>query len=75
MSEGIQAISGILAAIIGLAIVAVIVSNNANTSNVINAGGTAFSGLITAAVSPVSGAGASANSILSGTTGLGGIVL
>ena len=40
--------------IIGLAIVAVIVSQRANTANVLTAGGNAFSGLIKAAVAPVS---------------------
>ena len=42
-------------AIVGLAIIAVLVSRNANTPQVINAGGSAFSQAIQAAVSPVSG--------------------
>lgn len=64
MSEGVSAIAGILAAIVGLAIVAVIVSKNANTSSVISAGGTAFSGIISAAVSPVSGTGTGITSLI-----------
>jgi PRD1 phage membrane DNA delivery len=42
-------------AIVGIAIVAVIVSNNAQTSSVIGAAGSAFAKDISAAVSPVTG--------------------
>lgn len=49
------AIAAIIASIIGLAIIAVIVSKNANTSSVINAGGSALGNVISAAVSPVAG--------------------
>jgi PRD1 phage membrane DNA delivery len=45
----------IVAGILGLAIVAVIVSQKANTSTVISSAGTALSGIINAAVSPVAG--------------------
>lgn len=55
MSDSLKAIGSIVAALIGLAIVAVIVSKNANTSSVVSAGGTALSSVIQAAVSPVSG--------------------
>lgn len=49
---------GVIAAgIIGLATIAVLVSRNAQTGQVIKSGGDAFSGLIRAAVSPVSGGG------------------
>ena len=47
--------------ILGLAIVATIVSKNAATSNVINAGAGALSSVIRAAVSPVSTAGTNGN--------------
>lgn len=51
-------ISNVLLAIatgvIGLAIVAVIVGKNAQTSNVITSGGNAFASIIKAAVGPVS---------------------
>lgn len=43
------------AAFIALATVAVIVSRNAQTPQVITAGGSAFSNILNAAVSPVSG--------------------
>lgn len=46
----------ILSSVVGLALVAVLVSKQANTSNVIGAGGNAFSNIIKAATSPVTGA-------------------
>jgi hypothetical protein len=45
----------ILTAIIGVAIVAVIVSNRSNTSNVISSAANAFSEAIGTAVSPITG--------------------
>jgi len=58
---------GVIAAgIIGLATIAVLVSRNAQTGNVIKEGGNAFAGLIQAAVAPVSGGG------FGGGTGFGG---
>jgi hypothetical protein len=44
-------------AIIGLAIIATLVSRNANTAGVVNAGGNAFSGALLAAQAPVIGSG------------------
>jgi hypothetical protein len=52
MWEGLISIGG---AVIGLAIIAVLVSQRANTANVITAGGNAFSRVIASAVSPVTG--------------------
>lgn len=49
------AIITIVAGVIGLAIVAVIVSQKAQTSTVISSSGSALSSIINAAVSPVSG--------------------
>jgi Flp pilus assembly pilin Flp len=46
---------GLLAAIVGVAILAVIVSRNANTTGVLKAAGDAFSGALAAATGPVSG--------------------
>jgi hypothetical protein len=48
-------IVAVISGIIGLAIVAVIVSQNAQTPTILTSGGTALSGIISAAVSPVSG--------------------
>jgi hypothetical protein len=45
----------ILVAIVGFAILATLVSKNANTSNVIKSAGSAFSSAIRAATGPVSG--------------------
>lgn len=43
--------------IVGLATLAVLISKNANTVNVIGASGNAFSNALTAATSPVTGGG------------------
>jgi len=43
----------VLTMVVGLAVIAVLVSQKANTANVITSGGTAFSGILKAAVSPV----------------------
>jgi hypothetical protein len=45
----------VLTAIIGVAILATLVSKNANTSGVLTAGGNAFSGILGTALSPVTG--------------------
>jgi len=45
----------VLTAIIGVAIIAVLVSRNANTAGVLQAGGKAFSGVLGTALSPVTG--------------------
>jgi PRD1 phage membrane DNA delivery len=51
----ITSIVVVLTAIIGVAIIAVLVSRQADTANVLQAGGSAFSNILKAAVSPVSG--------------------
>lgn len=61
----------VLTAIIGVAILAILVSKNSATSNVLQAGGSAFSSILGTAISPVSGSGLGIN--LGG--GLGGITL
>jgi hypothetical protein len=53
----ITGIVTVITAIIGVAIVAVLVSNQANTANVLTAGGGAFSNILKTAVSPVTGGG------------------
>lgn len=75
----------VLVGIIGIAMVAVLVSNKSNTSGVFAAAGGAFSNAVSAAVSPVTGnsaapnvnAGASNNGLLSGAGGnmFGGLTL
>jgi hypothetical protein len=54
MSDAGATIVAVLAALVGLAIVAVIVSKNAQTPQVIQAGGSALASVIGAAVAPVS---------------------
>lgn len=57
MDGTIKAVVTIATAIVGVAILAVLVSKNANTAGVIGAGGSAFAKAIGAAVSPVTGGG------------------
>lgn len=49
------ALVSILMAIIGVAIIALLLSPNAQTANVLSAGGSAFSGVLNTALSPVTG--------------------
>lgn len=55
-SQLITSIVSILTAVVGVALLATIVSKNSNTSGVITAGGTAFSGILGTALSPITGA-------------------
>ena len=55
----IDELAAILAAVVGLAIVAVLVSQNSSTSNVITSGGKAFASILGAAVKPAAGNGLS----------------
>lgn len=55
MNRMTQEIGTILMAVVGLAIIAVLVSRNAQTSQVIGSAGSAFSNILRAATSPVGG--------------------
>jgi hypothetical protein len=55
MSQLVNGVIVILTAIIGVAILSVIVSKNANTTGVLQAGQQAFSGALGTALSPVTG--------------------
>ena len=58
MSESlITSVVTVLTAIIGVAIIAVLVSKNANTTGVIQAGSQGFSSALGTALSPVTGGG------------------
>ena len=57
MNKGLEAILTIAASIVGLAIIAVLVSKNANTTGVIKEASSGFANIIGAAVAPVSGGG------------------
>jgi PRD1 phage membrane DNA delivery len=63
-------IGPLLLAVIGVAIVAVLVSNNANTASVLTSAGTGFASILNAATSPVTGSGINATS--TGITSLAG---
>jgi hypothetical protein len=55
--QALDALTAVAVAIIGVAIISVLVSNQSQTSNVIKSAGSAFSGVIQAAVSPIGGGG------------------
>lgn len=63
MDKAWETIITVASGIIGVAIVAVLVGKNAQTSTVISSAGTALSSVITAAVAPV---GASSNNTFGG---------
>jgi hypothetical protein len=72
MNEITVAMGSIAAALIGLAIVAVLVSKQAQTPQVLQSAGTAFSAVIAAAVAPVTGAAGTTSTLgnlLSNSTG------
>lgn len=69
--KAITATVGVIIAVIGVAIVAVIVSKQSDTANVLGAGGNALASVLKAAVSPVTGGGSGALSLPSlGSTSL-----
>lgn len=51
-----ESVVTILTAIVGVAILAVIVSRNSNTAGVLSSAGSAFGNVLSVAVSPVTGA-------------------
>jgi PRD1 phage membrane DNA delivery len=51
----VSSVVTVLVAIVGLAIIATLVSKNADTANIIGTGGSAFSGALQAAEGPVLG--------------------
>lgn len=72
MNAATEAIVSIATAIVGVAILAVLVSKNSNTSSVITSAGNAFSGALSVATGPVMG-GSSGYPVSSFTQGIGGI--
>jgi hypothetical protein len=55
MNQITEQVSAILLAVVGVAILAVLVSRNSNTSGVLKAGGNAFASILGAATAPVMG--------------------
>lgn len=67
--RAIGAFVSLISAIIFLAVIAVILSKQADTKNVISSAGNALSGIIGAAVNPVSGNGGFSN-VLNTSSGI-----
>jgi hypothetical protein len=63
MKSAGDGLMAVLLAIIGVAILSVLVSKQSNTSGVLTAFGTAFGGILKVAVSPVGGGGLSTPSL------------
>lgn len=57
MGKAFSEIMTLLATVLGVAIVAVVLSKKADTANVLTTGGKAFSDIIKAAVSPLTAVG------------------
>ena len=57
MSDITSSVVTVLLAIIGVAVIAVLVSRNSNTSGLLTSGGNAFGAALSAATGPVSGSG------------------
>lgn len=72
MDRGVTALVTVITAVIAVAIISVLVSNSANTSNVLTAGGTAFSNILKAALSPVTGSN-SLGSLTNLNAGIGNV--
>lgn len=61
MNQLVNGVVVILTAIIGVAILSVIVSRNSNTAGVLSAGASAFSGVLGTALSPINGSSGAMN--------------
>lgn len=59
-----ESIVGVILAIIGVAVIAIIVSPNSNTGSVVGAGGNAFTNAIKCALAPITGGTCASNSSL-----------
>ena len=78
MGSLVNSIVVILTAVVGLATLSVVLSKNAQTTQVITAGGNAFSSILNAAVQPVTGNGlgslsSNIGSLLSTSNFVGGL--
>lgn len=58
MDKWIESVVSVAVAIVGVAIIAVLVSRQANTAGVVSSAGSAFSSILKAATSPVTGGSA-----------------
>ena len=71
MNSGFAVLATILSAIIGLAIISVLVSQYSQTSGIVTASAQGFGYIIQQAVAPVTGGGAQLGSSLGSNVGLG----
>lgn len=67
----ITSVTTVVMAIIGVAILSVLVSRNAQTGSVLNAGGNALSNVLSAAMGPIAGGGIRGVSFTGGGAGIG----
>jgi K+-transporting ATPase A subunit len=67
---GMNAIAAIAASIVGLALVAVLVSKNSQTSSVIQAGSTGFSSILSTAMGQGNIGGSGTGGLLSNSAGI-----
>lgn len=74
MDKALDTMIAIATAIVGVAIIAVIVSRNSQTPAVLQAAGSAFSNALTVAESPVTGAAVPANLSYGLSSSLGGVL-
>lgn len=65
MGDAVHSLVSIAIAIVGVAIVAVLVSKNTQTANVIHAAGSAFGNDLAVAISPATGSGMGVSPTLS----------
>lgn len=72
MNEMTNAVVTIATAIVGVAILSVLVSRNANTAGVLSAGGSAFAQALSAATAPVTGNSGTPSMPFGGVNGFGG---
>jgi len=72
MNDITNAVVTIATAIVGIAILAVLVSKNANTAGVLSAGGSAFAQALSAATAPVTGASNTPSLPFGGINGFNG---
>lgn len=68
MNNWMEQFAVIAGAIISVAIIAVLVSQKANTSGVLNSVGSAFSGMLGTALGPITGGGSSGGSSSGGSS-------
>jgi hypothetical protein len=75
MNQLVEGVVSIALAIVGVAILSVLVSKQANTAGVIQAASGGFATALNAATNPFSGGGSASLGIGSGSYGVGGLMM